>query len=294
MPDISVTEIDCIYLSYDEPNAEENWSDLLSKVPWAKRVHGVKGFDAAHKACAELSDTDRFITVDGDNRIDPEFMDVIIPEEDCVLSWAARNSINGLVYGNGGLKVWTKDIALSMKTHESSEDERLDVEFCWNIPYRQMPECFSTSHVDASPFQAYRAGFREGVKMCLDQGMRVPEQDFRKRIVRQNMDRLSIWCSVGSDVENGEWAVFGALDGANSVMFDGGFDIKNIRDYEWFDGRFKRLVSELWPTNRYGMILEDRGNDLAENLDRIGISTCFLDPRASAFFKSVHRTNRGS
>ena len=37
-------------------------------VPWAKRVHGVEGSDAAHKACANLSETDRFITVDGDNR----------------------------------------------------------------------------------------------------------------------------------------------------------------------------------------------------------------------------------
>ena len=45
-------------------------ADLCKKVPWAKRVHGVKGSDAAHKACAELSDTDHFITVDGDNIID--------------------------------------------------------------------------------------------------------------------------------------------------------------------------------------------------------------------------------
>ena len=63
--------IDCdiIYLSYDEPNAEQNYADLCKKVPWAKRVHGVEGSDAAHKACARLSETDRFITVDGDNRI---------------------------------------------------------------------------------------------------------------------------------------------------------------------------------------------------------------------------------
>ena len=56
--------IDCdiIYLSYDEPNAEQNYADLCKKVPWAKRVHGVEGSDAAHKACARLSETDRFIT----------------------------------------------------------------------------------------------------------------------------------------------------------------------------------------------------------------------------------------
>jgi len=62
-----VIDNDIIYLSYDEPNAEKNYNDLLQKIPWAKRVHGVKGSDSAHKACAELSETERFITVDGDN-----------------------------------------------------------------------------------------------------------------------------------------------------------------------------------------------------------------------------------
>ena len=45
---------DIIFLSYDEPNAEKNYADLCSKVAWAKRVHGVEGSDAAHKACAAI------------------------------------------------------------------------------------------------------------------------------------------------------------------------------------------------------------------------------------------------
>ena len=43
-------DYDIIYLSYDEPNAEKNYADLCKIVPWAKRVHGVDGSDAAHKA----------------------------------------------------------------------------------------------------------------------------------------------------------------------------------------------------------------------------------------------------
>ena len=38
-----ISDFDVVYISYDEPNAERNWADLLSKCPWAKRVHGVKG-----------------------------------------------------------------------------------------------------------------------------------------------------------------------------------------------------------------------------------------------------------
>ena len=46
---VRVSDLDFVYISYKEPNKEENWADLLSKVPWAKRVDGVKGFDSAHK-----------------------------------------------------------------------------------------------------------------------------------------------------------------------------------------------------------------------------------------------------
>ena len=59
MAKLDVTELDIFYISYDEPNCEENWADLQRKIPWAKRVHGVEGSDAAHKACAERAETER-------------------------------------------------------------------------------------------------------------------------------------------------------------------------------------------------------------------------------------------
>ena len=67
---IRVSDLDFVYISYAEPNKELNWADLKNKVPWAKRVDGVKGFDSAHKAAAETAETDFFISVDGDNIID--------------------------------------------------------------------------------------------------------------------------------------------------------------------------------------------------------------------------------
>jgi len=73
MKKFKILDYDIIYLSYDEPNAEKNYADLCRKIPWAKRVHGVKGSDSAHKACARLSETDRFVTVDGDNIVDSKF-----------------------------------------------------------------------------------------------------------------------------------------------------------------------------------------------------------------------------
>jgi hypothetical protein len=44
--------------------------------PWAKRVDGIKGSDAAHKAAADASSTDRFVLIDGDNIPDAEFFNL--------------------------------------------------------------------------------------------------------------------------------------------------------------------------------------------------------------------------
>ena len=174
MAKIDVTELDIFYISYDEPNCEEHWADLLNKVPWAKRVHGVKGFDAAHKEAAKQSETDRFITVDGDNIVMDDFFEQVldVPDQDhdgnniseSIFSWNAKNILNGLVYGNGGLKCWPTEYTKTIRTHEAADDGE-GMEFCWKLNYIQLNDTFSEVHQTASPFQAFRAGFREGVKM---------------------------------------------------------------------------------------------------------------------------------
>ena len=98
---IRVTDLDFVFISYTEPNKEENWADLKNKVPWAKRVDGVKGFDSAHKAAAEVAETDFFISVDGDNIIDESFLlqtlDFEKTDRKAVHRWRAKNIINNLV-----------------------------------------------------------------------------------------------------------------------------------------------------------------------------------------------------
>ena len=73
MKHIDIADLDCIYLTYDEPEREEFWVKIRNMIPWARRVDGVKGSDAAHKAAAEVSETERFILIDGDNLPDPAF-----------------------------------------------------------------------------------------------------------------------------------------------------------------------------------------------------------------------------
>jgi hypothetical protein len=168
-------------------------------LPWAKRIHGVKGSDAAHKAAANLSETDRFITVDADNIIDSRFfaqnIELTDENKDYVFSWCGKNAINDLVYGNGGLKCWTKDFVLNMKTHENSNgDSSTTVDFCLdssNNIYWAMYDCYSTTYPNYTPFQAWRAGFREGVKMVLSGGVKPNINEFKELVASRNLNNLT-------------------------------------------------------------------------------------------------------
>ena len=234
-----ISDFDLIYISYDEPNAEKNWADLLSKCPWAKRVHGVKGFDAAHNKAGEISETHRLVTVDGDNTVRQDFFKQTIEidedeQQDYVFSWCGHNVINSLAYGNGGLKLWPKHIIENMNSHENdtSEDGAHSVDFCWMHTYFQMADTFSDVVVNTNPAQAYRAGFREGVKMSLDRGILPDRNRFLQQNHIKNLQRLSIWCSVGADVENGDWAILGAREAVCLTNLDG-WDHTNIADYDF-------------------------------------------------------------
>ena len=285
---IKVIDQDIIFLSYDEPNAEKNYADLLTKAPWAKRVHGVKGSDAAHKACAALSETEYFVTVDADNIVDPKFFEVEVDIDalgltpDHVFSWCGRVHVNGLEYGNGGLKMWTRKFVNNMKTHENSVegDERGKVEFCFDEKYYQFNENYSESFTNASPFQAWRAGFREGVKMSLDQGSKV---DNLRKVWWQNYHRLLIWCNVGADVKNGMWSILGAREGVYKTMCSD-WDYANVRDFEWLTAHWKHQHETASPDDTTAFI-----NYLCKELqEKCKLEIANLDPAGSKFFKLTY------
>jgi hypothetical protein len=261
---MKVTELDIIFLSYDEPNADLHYADLCNKVPWAKRIHGVKGSDHAHKAAAELSETDWFITVDADNIVDPQFfnLDLDMSEPSVkVYGWCGKNVINGLRYGNGGLKIWNKEFVLNMRTHENAESDRAQVDFCWEDGYRNFPRVYSESFITGSPFQAWRAGFREGVKMTLLDGVKVPAQEIKERIWWHNIHRLRMWSTVGSHEENGIYAVYGARLGTW---------LANCTDWDYVEVRDFEILRAIW--NQYGRLYEEvNGEGLIEEIKLLGV-----------------------
>lgn len=284
---IDLADLDCIYLTYDEPNAEENWIKIKNIVPWARRVDGIKGSDAAHKAAAQASDTERFVLIDGDNIPNPEFFNLVLQLDDntrdCVFRWRARNHINGLMYGNGGLSCWTKEFVMSMRTHENTDGAvENDVEFCFYPNYIAMHDCYSTTYPNGSAFQAWRAGFREGVKMCLNKGARPGLSEFQTRAHQRNLDHLMIWHNVGRDVEHGIWAMAGSRMGTYMTMLTS-WDYRLVQDFS--------ALEELWntvetsnPEILAGRVAEDLATQLGLPINNLG-------EQESAFFKQHYRSN---
>jgi hypothetical protein len=288
---------------------EENWADLKSKCPWAKRVHGVLGSDAAHKECARQSETDRFISVDGDNIVEPSFFDQVIDFreadvdlEKSVISWCGKNNINGLVYGNGGIKCWPVQYVLDMKTHEIAEEERSKVDFCWDLNYIQFNEAFSHVMNNDTPYQAYRAGFREGVKMSLDRGIKVDPDNFEKSLHDKNYHRLLVWCNIGRDVENGLWSMYGTRLGCYLTNLDPSFDFVNVADFKWHTEYWTNEIMPKFASaddyDEYDIKLKYRWNreKLEKETERLGIElnkklnipVSEFNAEGSKFFKKVY------
>jgi hypothetical protein len=285
---IDIADLDCIYLSYDEPQKEEFWVRIRNMVPWAKRVDGVQGSDAAHKAAAAVSDTERFILIDGDNIPDEKFFNLTLEFvdeswEQAVFRWRARNHVNGLMYGNGGLSSWTRTFVNSMKTHENTDgrDETV-VEFCFDPMYWPMHDCHSTTYPNGSAKHAWRAGFREGVKMCLNKGARPTVQEFRDRVHQRNLDHLTIWHNVGRDVEHGAWAMAGARQGTHMTMLT----TWDYREVQWFDA-----LEVIWNETQ-SSDPDDLIKDFEDVLKtQLNLPVCTLDAKASQFFKHHYRSN---
>ena len=254
-------------------------------------MDGVKGSDAAHKAAADASSTDRFVLIDGDNIPDPEFFNLQLVLDDtnrsCVFRWRARNAVNGLMYGNGGMSSWTKEFIYAMRTHEASDGTAAnDVEFCFYPNYWAMADCYSTTYPNQTPFQAWRAGFREGVKMCLDRGAKPTLQEFESRIVSRNYDNLCIWQSVGADADNGFWAIYGARLGTYMTMIDG-WDYRLVQDFD--------ALADLW--KQFEQDGPDQCRDIGDILrKKLSLPIVDMDPDASRFFKQHYKSqfyNRG-
>jgi hypothetical protein len=170
-----------------------------------------------------------------------------------------------------------------MKTHENTDgrDETV-IEFCFDPLYWPMHDCYSTTYPNGSPKHAWRAGFREGVKMCLDRGRKPSTVEFKDRVHRRNLDHLSIWQNIGLDVDQGAWAIAGARMGTYKTMLTDW----DYREVQWFDA-----LDALWESvaaTDSAEIIQRYAEPLQTQLD---LPMSVMMPNQSKFFKHHYRSN---
>jgi hypothetical protein len=116
--------------------------------------------------------------------------------------------------------------------------------------------------------------------MCLDRGTRPEMTEFEQRVHNRNYDNLCIWQTVGADVENGFWAIYGARLGTYMTMIEGW----NYRDVQDFD-----VLARLWESFKQDGA--DQCRDLGQTLrTRLGLPIVDMDPEESSFFKHHYKS----
>ena len=222
---------DIVFISYKEPNAEENWKSLKERFPTAQRVHGVKGIHLAHVQAARKSLTKMFWVVDGDARITDDFDFRYTVEDydlDAVHVCQSMNPINGLVYGYGGVKLLPRDLTLQMDLTKADMTTSISDKF--NV----IEKLSNVTAFNTDEFNTWKSAFRECVKLA------------SRTIDRQDDDetenRLRVWTTVGDYQPYGEYAIKGAIAGKEYGLSnkDNPLALKMINNFDWLEEQFAK------------------------------------------------------
>ena len=216
---------DAVFISYNEPDADERYKRLLERYPNTKRIHGVKGIHQAHIAAAKKCSTKMFWVIDGDADLLPEFnLDHKVSEYDldCVHVWRSRNPINNLIYGYGGVKLLPR--RLTMKVDVNSTDMTTSI----SDRFKAMPFVSNVTNFNTDEFSTWKSAFRECAKLS--------SKVIDRQEEGETNERLKVWTTRA----HGRFCEF-AIRGARAGMEFGlssGSDLRLINNFEWLQERF--------------------------------------------------------
>ena len=222
---------DIIFISYNEPQADENFSRLKARFPYAQRVHGITGIHQAHIAAAKKAFTKMFWVVDADAQILDTFnFDHVVSEYDLenVHVWRSMNPINDLEYGYGGVKLLPKSLTQNM------DISKPDMTTSISSLFKAMPEISNVTAFNVDAFNTWKSAFRECVKLASKTIDRQDDADTNYR--------LNVWCTRGIDRPFGRDAIEGAVQGKQYGLEnkDNNEALKMINDFDWLRERFGR------------------------------------------------------
>lgn len=195
--------LDLLYLTYEEAIAEDEFVKLLKKYSKLKRLHHVTGLYKAINLGAQMIEHNFYVMIDGDNEVLDEFdlYNVEYPQPNQMNFYMTRNAVNDLVYGYGGIKV------CPTYNFRQVTNDRIDPTASGNLQkVHGIKKIASITHFNVSPFDAWKAGFREAVMLV--------NQDNEFKMDQEKIkQKLTVWKTVGKDRDFGEYAMQGACDG---------------------------------------------------------------------------------
>lgn len=216
---------DIIFISYNEPNADNNYAALRHRFPMAKRVHGVKGIHHAHVKAAKKCFTKMFWVVDADAKIMDSFnFDYVVPEHqlDHVHVWRSINPVNKLEYGYGGVKLLPRMLTVNMDTSKPDMTTNISNNF------KAMPEIANITAFNTDEFSTWRSAFRECAKLA--------SRTISGQIDDETEERLNVWTTIAT----GKFSKY-ALQGADAGKEFGntiGNRLELINNFDWLKEQF--------------------------------------------------------
>lgn len=223
---------DIVFISYDETQADQNYSILTQRFPHAKRVHGVEGMENALKAAAELSSTPWFYATFAKTRLHEDWNFDFVPDR-----WQrpkhyifnALNASNGLCYGHMGIILYNKNLVLNAPKW----DDIAGMDYTMSFPTESIPIVSVYGEFATDPYKAWRTAFRETAKLI---------QWYMDNKCVETAYRVHVWCNHAQG-PCADWVKRGAKDGVKYYeenLMDHGA-LKKMFRWDWLRAHFLEL-----------------------------------------------------
>ena len=285
-------DFDWVFIAYKEECADQNFVLLKKQIPFAKQVRGVKGFHTAHQKAAELAETEWFFTVDGDARVFDSWLQsaqIVLLKNPGAICWKAINPITDTAYGNGGVKLWHKTFLEQLKSHEEATSEsKLKIDFCYDENYKHVGEIAGTTDPLHSSKSSFCAGFREGVKLLIENTQPLNFDQSKTEWPRENRINWTIWCNLTLSEKNPfqSWGSFGARFSSLKMLLHENWKKEEINDLDDLYSIHKRMEQKYGePLSKKWLKQFESMGLMLEKITGIAMPTV-IDEKQKKLFKS--------
>lgn len=228
---IKNTSTSIILLSYYEQVAVERYTKLVNRFGnRVKHIANVSGIVNAHYAAAQIAESEAFYVVDADAEVLDDFVFDFMPDEkfkNHVHVWRSKNPLNGLTYGYGGVKMFSK--SMFNRDFENFIDLTTSISSLGTVVLDQVA---NITDFNVDPLSTWRSAFRE----CAKLSSRVINNANEK----ETAYRLNVWTSTA----NGNYSDFclhGAREGKRfGEQFKNDLvSLNRINDFKWLADEFR-------------------------------------------------------